>query len=636
MAPKIIVLSLAIVIALMLAACAPLPPATSVAPIVTPSPTPLGPAEVFARVAPSVAFVDTPTGTGSGFLFQDGYLVTNAHVVYPFATVRVVFADGSEFAEAPVLNWDLMADLALVGPLKTTLPRLRLVTDEQLPMGSPTYLIGYPQEIETFPQPSITAGVLSRLREWETINMTYLQSDALILGGQSGGVLVSAQGEVLGVSGLTWPGFSQFALTASIVDLLPRIQALAVGEDLTGLGQRSLPAGAPETQAEIVFQHRYDARAFQILGDPGDSITLTLAGADAFRAIAFDFAGSWYEEDEASKADTFSWEIEYGDLGALMLNIEPLADAPLTVTVRSSQPLLPFVDPDDDRTLQPGTVVFGSIDQPTDTDIYLINLEAGQRIEARLDSLAFDPLLELVDYDAPNILITSDDDSGGGLYADAAKITYQAEEAGAYFLVVKKSEFGFFYVDINTGGYHLAVEEVEPEASEPLAEADSAAEEVDEGAEGETESDTTTYADPSELFSLNVPSDWRMGSSFQENAVQFLGPDGGILQINTADILALGLGELAQTDYVDLLVDYYQATQQDFVLAARTQLEPTAGLIGEVLVFTDLGGRRKSSEFVYTADGEQAVVIVFSVPTARYTEQEPLIERVFKSFRWLD
>ncbi len=61
-------------------------------------------AEIFTAISPAVAFVDTPTGTGSGVLIQGGYLLTNAHVVWPFSAVRVVFPDGSEYVDTPVVG----------------------------------------------------------------------------------------------------------------------------------------------------------------------------------------------------------------------------------------------------------------------------------------------------------------------------------------------------------------------------------------------------------------------------------------------------------------------------------------------------------------------------------------------------
>jgi S1-C subfamily serine protease len=77
--------------------------------------------QVFARVSPSVAFIETPAFTGSGVLIDGGYVVTNAHVVWPFETVRVVFPNGIVFLNAPVLGSDLLDDLAVIGPLDTAI-----------------------------------------------------------------------------------------------------------------------------------------------------------------------------------------------------------------------------------------------------------------------------------------------------------------------------------------------------------------------------------------------------------------------------------------------------------------------------------------------------------------------------------
>ena len=118
----------------------------------------LSPAEVFAKVAPSVAFVEVNDGSGSGFLVDGGYLITNAHVVWPHDKARVVFPDGSEHEDVPVRNWDLLADLAVLGPLDTKQPPLTLADGENLPIGSEIYLIGYPGEVEDLPEPTLTRG----------------------------------------------------------------------------------------------------------------------------------------------------------------------------------------------------------------------------------------------------------------------------------------------------------------------------------------------------------------------------------------------------------------------------------------------------------------------------------------------
>ena len=85
-----------------------------------------------------------------------------------------MFPDGSEYLDAPVRNWDLMGDLAVIGPLDSDISPLPLLDGEDLIIGSDLFLIGYPGEAEEFPQPTISKGLLSRLRQWDAIEITYL------------------------------------------------------------------------------------------------------------------------------------------------------------------------------------------------------------------------------------------------------------------------------------------------------------------------------------------------------------------------------------------------------------------------------------------------------------------------------
>ena len=179
-------------------------PTATPTPEPTATPGPLTSPQIFDKVSPSIAFIETVTGTGSGVLIDGGYVVTNAHVVWPFDTVRVVFPDGSEFHGVPVNGWDLLAGLAVLGPIDAPTDTLALVDGESWPIGTDMFLIGYPGEVEEFPQPTIARGLLSRVREWESIGITYLQTDAPVIGGQSGGAAVSNMGEVIGISGLAF------------------------------------------------------------------------------------------------------------------------------------------------------------------------------------------------------------------------------------------------------------------------------------------------------------------------------------------------------------------------------------------------------------------------------------------------
>ena len=143
-------------------------------------------------------------------LIEGGYVVTTAHVVWPFDEVRVVFPNGADFTAAPVKSIDVLGDLAVIGPIDFSDPRKLQTPDlprpvsispslrvtpspvvftngEDLAVGSDLFLIGYPAESLPFPQPAISGGVLSRFREWEALEITYFQTATAIAGGQSGG-----------------------------------------------------------------------------------------------------------------------------------------------------------------------------------------------------------------------------------------------------------------------------------------------------------------------------------------------------------------------------------------------------------------------------------------------------------------
>ena len=185
--------------------------------------------EIYNSLSPSLAYVETPIGTGSGVLTElqgKKYVVTNADVVWPFSEAHVIFSDQDEFLETPLVQTDQLVDLAILGPIDTTLPTLDLDTQMEPVPGETVYLIGYPGEGELYPVPTISEGILSRTRVWDAQDsLRYFQTDAASAGGQSGGVLVSAQGDVIGISGMLFA--EAFTLAASSADLTPHAERLA-------------------------------------------------------------------------------------------------------------------------------------------------------------------------------------------------------------------------------------------------------------------------------------------------------------------------------------------------------------------------------------------------------------------------
>ena len=416
---------------------------------VAPSPTPtpisktLTRPQIFEKVSPTIAFIQTEIGSGSGVLIEGGYVVTNAHVVWPFDAARVVFPDGTEFGKVPVKGWDLLADLAVLGPIDAPAQHATLLDGESIPIGSDMYLIGYPGEYDLFPQPVIVPGILSGLRQWEPVGVTYFQTPAPTAGGQSGGALVSAAGEVIGISGFTIIE-GKFVLSASSADLLPRIRQLIAGEDPSGHGERRLPLEGGARRHELTLLSYGDA---YILNEHvGTAIEVELSGADEGGFRIFDAIGLELTDD---KADSFSFVTKRS--GPHFLVVSKSGSGIFTLI--ANRPLTRFDDPDDSQRIQVGQSLNGNIDFPGDDDTFLLRLKKDETVEIVARSVLADTYLAIWDPIAEEW--ASDDDSGGGLFGEDARIIFQAPKTREYKLFVADAAWSA------PGGYVISVQRAE-------------------------------------------------------------------------------------------------------------------------------------------------------------------------------
>lgn len=399
-----------------------------------------------------MAYIETPTSTGSGALTDGGYVVTSAHVVWPFDEARVVFSDGSEFLDAPVAGWDLLADLAVVGPLDLSAAPLPFEESESPAIGEDAYLIGYPGEVDAFPQPAIVRGIVSRVRAWDAAGMTYFQTDAAIAGGQSGGALVSESGRLLGISGLSFSE-AEYGLVLSMADAAPRVRALIAGGDASGLGARRVPLTGGSARHSVTLSNFWDQRAFLINERAGTNVNVSVSGDNDGRFSLYDsFAEEWLSRDEtASGVESGSLTLQYDD--PLFLVASQLAEEPGDFTVTCSERLIPLNDPDDGKQLSPGRTLLGNLDFPGDADYFLLTLREGERVEVTASSALADAFL-LIDYQsATDEQIIVDDDGGGGLFGTDAQVVYAASHTGSYFVVVQD------YDGLAPGGYTLTARE---------------------------------------------------------------------------------------------------------------------------------------------------------------------------------
>jgi serine protease Do len=142
-------------------------------------------------------------GLGSGFIVsQDGYVLTNAHVVAGDAEVTVRLADAKREFKARVIGADERTDIALLKIEATGLPTVKLGKSEKLQPGEWVAAIGSPFGFEN----TITAGIVSatgRSLPAETY-VPFIQTDVAVNPGNSGGPLMNLAGEVVGVNSMIY------------------------------------------------------------------------------------------------------------------------------------------------------------------------------------------------------------------------------------------------------------------------------------------------------------------------------------------------------------------------------------------------------------------------------------------------
>lgn len=151
---------------------------------------------MFPALVKAVVTVEMKDGHGSGFMItNDGYLMTNAHVVGKEAVATVRFEQGFSL-EGQVVKVNRDSDLALIKVPGEDLPALTLGDDTELMLGEELFAIGTPLD-ERLGQ-SISRGIMSGRREID--GRRYLQTDVSIKPGNSGGPLIDENGRVVGVA----------------------------------------------------------------------------------------------------------------------------------------------------------------------------------------------------------------------------------------------------------------------------------------------------------------------------------------------------------------------------------------------------------------------------------------------------
>jgi len=176
--------------------------------------------DAVAKVGPAVVRVDTvrrmvnpmgglfgqgpaiqqQQGQGSGFITRsDGVLLTNAHVVEGASEVTITLPDGRSF-NGKVLGVDPLTDVAVVKVVASNLPVAPLGDSSKVRPGEWAIAIGNPLGLDN----TVTAGIISAIQRTNAVGegqrVPYIQTDAAVNPGNSGGPLINDRGQVIGIN----------------------------------------------------------------------------------------------------------------------------------------------------------------------------------------------------------------------------------------------------------------------------------------------------------------------------------------------------------------------------------------------------------------------------------------------------
>lgn len=244
---------------------------------------------VTVKVPASASFFNPQGGysesIGTGFILNDqGLIATNYHVVEGGESIKITLYTGKEVG-AKVVNYDAANDLAVLSLTENVaIPgKVTLGDSDNLQVGESVIAIGNPLSQEF--AGTVTSGIVSATDRVVSINNAeyhYIQTDAAINGGNSGGPLINARGEVIGINSAKISSTASasiegigFAIPINVltskIDVLSKAQLLIgiAGRDIndTTGQQSSLPAGI------LVVEVADNSPAFLAAIKVGDVIT---------------------------------------------------------------------------------------------------------------------------------------------------------------------------------------------------------------------------------------------------------------------------------------------------------------------------------------------------------------------------
>ena len=424
-----------------------------------------------ACLAPSVVQVaidGIPYGTG--FIVSakgEQYVATNLHVIDPAPTADVVLTgdDATTLKDLPVVGVDKAADLALIGPIETDRPSVD-VTGPTVEKGDDVYLVGYPGENQADTEVTISRGLVSKLRHDDVFDLHYVQTDASIGHGQSGGALADERGHVIGMSGLAVA--DEFALALDGTDVQKAIDRIIDGD---GDDYWTFPSTDPKSSStsgtlelsgiddfESLLLETEDATTVELNLDPTTVVGLAVTDYDTGEnlftdraAVAANMAAMGMTPDPAMIDQVVKEQgLKLGDAVApgsyridvpadrtVSFDLAPVAAAGGVVKWTSNVALAYQARDEVDVPLELDKPHQGAIDLFEFDSTFTIDLEAGQKVNVRVSTPTGDPEVVITAPGQSYADGTVLSDSDTGLYGTDIDEGFTADGAGTYTLTLE-------------------------------------------------------------------------------------------------------------------------------------------------------------------------------------------------------
>lgn len=242
-------------------------------------------ADLVDSVKDSVVTVEVTTqkgsGFGSGFVYtDDGYIITNYHVIDGAETIYVVCADGRELP-AELIDGDELSDVAVIKVNNLGLSKLAVGNSDNLRVGEYVVAIGTP--VDTEYAGSVTLGIISGLKRTVRVyessgllekSMEMIQTDTSLNPGNSGGPLFNMAGEVIGINTMKHVGSSTGDINYESLGFAIQINdAVEIADDIIEDGKYSGDKGSATKGVKLGITCGNVVSGVEIEVAPGVKIT---------------------------------------------------------------------------------------------------------------------------------------------------------------------------------------------------------------------------------------------------------------------------------------------------------------------------------------------------------------------------